>query len=216
MNQLQDLKRPANSGKADRLVIFLHGYGSSASGLMGLAPMLAPVLPTTAFRAPDAPLVPAGYPQGRYWFPVPWFDGSSLEAGEEGLRLAVSLLNDYLDRVAEETGIPASRTTLIGFSQGTMLSLFVGPRRQEQLAGIVGFSGYLFEPQRLAAEIVTRPPVLLVHGELDDLVPPRSMPAAAKVLRELGVEVTTHLSPNTPHSIAQDGLQACADFLASL
>ncbi len=199
---------------AARLVIFLHGYGANAADLIGLADPLMPHLPDTAFLAPDAPEASAGMPGGFQWFPIPWIDGSSEEEAMAGMARAVDDLTAFLDEAMAREGVVAAQVVLFGFSQGTMMALHVGPRRSEALAGIVGFSGRLLAPETLAEEAVTRPPVLLVHGDADEVVPVRSMPQAAEALEAAGFEkVYAHLMEGTGHGIAPDGLSVALAFL---
>ncbi|QPH53407.1 alpha/beta hydrolase [Pontivivens ytuae] len=205
MTVLTGPRRDARSGTADALVILLHGYGADGNDLIGLADPLAPHLPNVTFLSPNAPERNAVNPMGYQWFPIPWMDGSSeVEMGQSFAR-SVDLLNTYLDEVAEQEGIPASRTVLVGFSQGTMMSLHVGPRRAEQLAGIVGFSGRLLESDALD-EVRTKPPVQLVHGDADEVVPFDSMRLAAQALEAADFDVQTHVSPGVAHGIGPDGL----------
>ena len=199
-------RREAQSGEADALVVFLHGYGADGNDLIGIGDTLAQYLPDVAFLAPNAPDRCTNNPMGYQWFPIPWLDGSSEDAAREGAVRAAGLLNDYLDQIATEEGIGPERTVLVGFSQGTMMSLHVGLRREAQLAGIVGFSGRLLEPETLKDEIRSRPPVLLVHGDMDDVVPPSSLPEAAEGLSAAGVKVFTHVSQGVGHGIGPDGL----------
>ena len=197
-----------------RLVVFLHGYGANAADLIGLADPLMPHLPDTAFVAPDAPEACAGAPMGFQWFPIPWIDGSSEEAATAGMERAVDDLADWLDATMAAEGVAAKDTALFGFSQGTMMALHVAPRRDDALAGVVAFSGRLLAPEALAGEARTRPPVLLVHGDADDVVPVASMPAAAEALEAAGFErVYAHVMRGTAHGIAPDGLQVALAFL---
>ncbi len=197
-----------------RLVIFLHGYGANAVDLIGLADPLAEHLPDTAFLAPDAPEAIAGMPGAFQWFPIPWIDGSSEEESEAGMLRAVDDLNAWLDGVMEAEGVSASDVILFGFSQGTMMSLHVAPRRAEGFAGVVAFSGRLLKPEDLADEAIQRPPVLLVHGDQDDVVPVQSLPQAAEALEAAGFEqVYAHIMKGTGHGIAIDGLQVAVAFM---
>ena len=170
MATLDGPSRPAASGTATSLVIFLHGYGADGSDLIGLADPLAPHLPDTRFLAPNAPERCPGNPLGYQWFPIPWLDGTPEAAARASAVRSYGLLDTWLDEVAAE-GPGPERTVLVGFSQGTMMALHVGLRRAAPLAGIVGFSGRLLDPQQLATEITARPPVLLVHGDQDPVVP---------------------------------------------
>lgn len=150
MTKLTGPERPAVSGEADSLVIFLHGYGADGNDLVGLADPLAPHLPNTRFMAPNAPERCVGNPMGYQWFPIPWMDGSSEAQALSSAETSFRLLDAFLDDV-EASGMPPERTVLFGFSQGTMMSLQVGLRRNTPLAGIVGFSGVCCGPRRLPA-----------------------------------------------------------------
>ncbi|MEV8465347.1 alpha/beta fold hydrolase [Fluviibacterium sp. DFM31] len=206
-------RKDAASGTADSIVVFLHGYGADGNDLLGLSEPLAPHLPNTVFVAPNAPEVCPMNPAGFQWFPIPWIDGSSEEAAMQGMGRAVEDLNAFLDQVLVDEGLPASRMILVGFSQGTMMSLYVAPRRDAAVAGVVGFSGRLVEPETLAEEVVNRPPVLLLHGDQDDVVPPQSLPAAANALTAAGFEVYAHVMKGTGHGISPDGLGVSLSFI---
>lgn len=212
MTTLSGPIREAQSGAAQSLVIFVHGYGADGADLIGIGDVLAEHMPNTMFMAPNAPQRSVMNPMGYQWFPIPRMDGSSEEAMLQGFAEAQVALDGFLDEVAVETGIPAAQTVLFGFSQGTMMSLHVGPRRAEALAGIVGFSGRLVAPE-LIGEIKTKPPVLLVHGAMDEVVPPSSTPEAAEALRAAGFQVATHSSPGVGHGIAPDGLGLALRFM---
>lgn len=205
-------ERPAASGRATSLVIFLHGYGADGNDLIGLAESLAPHLPDTRFLAPNAPDRCANNPMGYQWFPIPWLDGSSEAESAVAAGRAFALLDGWLDAVAAQ-GVGPGRTALVGFSQGTMMALQVGLRRKAALAGIVGFSGRLLRPERLAAEIVTKPPVLLIHGDADPMVPVASLAEAGDALVAAGVETYAHVSKGVGHGIAPDGLRLALGFL---
>ncbi|MDB2407080.1 alpha/beta fold hydrolase [Jannaschia sp.] len=197
-----------------RLLIFLHGYGANAADLIGLADPLAEYLPDTAFLAPDAPERCAGVPGGHQWFPIPWIDGSSEEESMAGMERAVEDLTAFLDGAMARESLTAADVALLGFSQGTMMALHIAPRRADPFAGIVAFSGRLLKPETLADEAVSKPPVLLVHGDADEVVPVQSLPDAAEALEQAGFErVYAHVMKGTGHGIAPDGLQVALAFL---
>lgn len=206
-------RRPALSGKADSLVVFLHGYGADGADLLGLADPLAPHLPGTVFLAPDAPDACAGNPFGRQWFSIPRFDGTSPEAAAAGLEAAAQDLVAFLRERMQAEGLAADRLALVGFSQGTMMALHVAPRLATGLAGVVGFSGRLLQPERLAAEAQSRPPVLLIHGDADPVVPYADMAAAEAALDAAGFAVVCHTSKGLGHGIGPDGLGLALQFL---
>ncbi|MCK4712020.1 MAG: alpha/beta fold hydrolase [Marinosulfonomonas sp.] len=210
---LENARRASASGKGTSLVVFLHGYGANAQDLLGLADPLASHMPDTVFVAPDAPENCAGSPMGFQWFPIPWIDGSSEEDSAKGMDLAVADLNAYLGKVMEDEGVSPDKTIIFGFSQGTMMALHVAPRRAQTVAGVVGFSGRLLSPETLADEAISTPPVLLVHGDQDDVVPPTSLPEAGDALAAAGFEVYAHVMQGTAHGIAPDGLSVAAAFM---
>ena len=171
-------RREPVSGETRSAVVFLHGYGANGADLLGLADPLGEHLPDTLFVAPDAPEACAGAPMGFQWFPIPWIDNSSEEEAERGMMQAVDDLNAFLDALMVDEDLLPEQVVLFGFSQGTMMALHVAPRREDAVAGVVAFSGRLLSPESLKDEIVVRPPVLLVHGDADDVVPPQSLPQA--------------------------------------
>lgn len=210
---LESKNRAAKSGNTASVVIFLHGYGADGPDLLGLADPLADHLPDTAFYAPNAPERSVANPMGFQWFPIPYIDNSSEEEAAEGLLRATSDLNAYLDEVMEAEGVDAEQVALVGFSQGTMMALHVAPRRDAPFAGVVGFSGRLLQPEMLEDEVVSKPPVLLIHGDADDVVPPQSLPEAGNALSAVGFDVFAHISKGTGHGIAPDGLSVALAFL---
>ena len=211
---LQAGRKEPLSGETRSAVIFLHGYGANGADLLGLADPLAEHLPDTLFIAPDAPEACAGSPMGFQWFPIPWIDGSSEEEAEAGLRAAAEDLNAFLDAVMVDEDLLPEQVVLVGFSQGTMMSLHVAPRREDPVAGIVAFSGRLLQPELLEDEVVSRPPVILIHGDMDDVVPPQSLPDAADALQKAGwKEVYAHIMKGTAHGIAPDGLSVALAFM---
>ena len=210
---LDSARKGAPQGSAKRLVVFLHGYGADGADLLGLADPLGPHLPDTAFVAPNAPERCIGNPYGYQWFPIPWIDGSSQEEADAGMQAAAGDLNAYLDAVMDEEGVDAANTILVGFSQGTMMSLHVAPRRDVSFEGVVGFSGRLLTPETLEDEVRQKPPILLIHGDADEVVPVSSLPDAGNALTAAGFEVFAHISKGTGHGIAPDGLQVALAFI---
>lgn len=207
-------RKGPQSGTTRSVVVFLHGYGANGADLLGLADPLGEHLPDTLFVAPDAPESVPGAPFGYQWFPIPWIDGSSEEEAARGMAAAVDDLNAFLDGLMVDEDVLPEQVALVGFSQGTMMSLHVAPRRPDPVAGIVAFSGRLLEPDLLEDEVVSRMPVLLVHGDADDVVPVQSLPQAAEALQKAGFkEVYAHIMKGTGHGIAPDGLGVALAFL---
>lgn len=201
---------PAAGGKPKQLVILLHGLGADGNDLIGLARHWARMVPAAAFVAPNAPFPCDMAPYGYQWFSA---QDRSPAAVLAGVRAAAPMLNAFIDEALAERGLADRDLALVGFSQGTMMSLFVGLRRAKPMAGIVGFSGRLLAPEMLASELRSRPPILLVHGTEDPLVPYGSLAAAETVLKEAGVPVETLTCPGIGHSIDENGLRRGGHFL---
>ena len=202
---------PASGAAPARIVLLLHGYGADGDDLIGLAPAWAPAMPDALFVSPHAPFPCEGAPFGRQWFGIYGRDDALRLAG---LRAASAMVDGFIDDLLEETGLPPSALTLAGFSQGTMLALHAGPRRAAPLAGILGYSGRLLAPELLAKEVRSRPPVALVHGEMDELVPYASMAEAAAALERAGFAVEAHGRPGLGHGIDPAGMEAGLAFMA--
>jgi len=198
------------AGPARALVVFLHGLGADGDDLISLAPLLAPLLPDTAFVSPHAPYPCDMAPMGRQWFSLQERDPAVML---EGVREVVPILNAYLDAQLAQHGLTDDRLALVGFSQGTMTALHTMLRRPKACAVVVGFSGALLAPEILGDEIASRPPVLLVHGDADPVVPFEAMPAAREALDLNGVPVAAYSRPGLQHGIDQEGLQLCATAL---
>ena len=210
---LTSARKGAPKGTATSVVIFVHGYGANGADLLGLADPLAPHLRKTAFYAPDAPENCQGNPFGFQWFPIPWLDGSAETAALAGQKQAAEDLNAFIDKVLADEGLEPSALALVGFSQGTMMSLHIAPRRPAPLAALVGFSGRLLQPETLAAETVSKLPILLIHGDADPMVPVQSLPEAADALVAAGFETFAHVCKGLGHSIDNEGLSLALGFL---
>lgn len=207
-------RKGAAQGTAKSVVIFVHGYGANGADLMGLADPLAPHLPNTAFYSPDAPETCAGNPMGGFqWFPIPWLDGSDEEVARAGQKQAAEDLNAFIDTVLEAEGVGPEALALVGFSQGTMMSLNIAPRRAAPIAALIGFSGRLLDSEKLEDETVSKMPVLLIHGDADPMVPVQSLPEAADTLVKAGFETYAHVCKGLGHSIDNEGLSLALGFL---
>jgi phospholipase/carboxylesterase len=196
---------PRSGGPAKQLVVLLHGLGADGQDLIDLATHWAPALPDAAFVAPDAPEACDMGPYGRQWFSLQDRRPALMAAGALTARGA---LDGFLDAELGRLGLPGSALALAGFSQGCMMALYTGLRRAVPPAAILGYSGALLAPESLAAEIMARPPVLLVHGEADDIVPVEATRAAEAALRQAGVPVEALYRPGLAHGIDEAGLAA--------
>ncbi|MBL9052138.1 MAG: alpha/beta fold hydrolase [Tabrizicola sp.] len=213
MRELRFGRKGASKGQATGMVVFLHGYGADGADLLGLAEVLAPHLPGITFLAPDAPELCRGAGFGYQWFPIPRMDGSSQAEAEAGLDAASVDLNAFLDARLADDGLTPDRLALVGFSQGAMMSMHVAPRRSQEVAGIVAISGRLLRPEALTADARVKPPVLLVHGDQDPVVPFESMSQAGDALVQAGFPTFGHVMKGAGHTIAPDGLGVTLQFL---
>jgi phospholipase/carboxylesterase len=202
---------PAGGGQPDALVVLAHGLGADGNDLIGLAPQLGQVLPGAAFVSPHAPFPCDMAPFGRQWFSLQERSPDSILAG---VRAAAPLLNGFIDAELARHELGDDRLALIGFSQGTMMSLYVALRRAAPCACVLGYSGALIGAEELAAEITCKPPVLLIHGEADEVVPVQALPHAVAALQACSVPVTGERRPHLGHGIDPEGLGLGARFLS--
>ncbi len=199
---------PPARGRATHLVVLCHGYGADGNDLIGLAPHWQRLLPTVAFAAPNAPEPCAGSPSGYQWFPISRLDPADMQRGVES---AAESLETFIASELARLELPAERLALVGFSQGTMMSLHIGLTRKP--AAIVGFSGLLAGAERMEQLGPDTPPVLLVHGDQDPMIPISALFASATALGRAGACVQWHISSGLGHSIDQDGLVLGGEFL---
>jgi phospholipase/carboxylesterase len=196
---------PASGRPARSIVILAHGYGSNGEDLISLAPYWRQALPDTLFIAPNAPEPCRDAPGGYQWWPV-WNTDRRM-----GARHAAPVLDAFIDAELARHGLAEDRLALVGFSQGTMLSLYAAPRRARQVAGVVGYSGMMVEGDE--GELRTRPPVLLVHGDEDPMIPIAAFHQAEATLERLGFPLASHVSSGLGHSIDIEGLRLGGAFL---
>jgi phospholipase/carboxylesterase len=201
---------PPKSGVAKHLLVLLHGYGSDGADLIALGQYWSSMLPDTLFVAPNAPDACAINPSGYEWFPL---QTDRTIARVEGAPGAREVIVNFLIDVWGQTGLTAKDTILAGFSQGAMMALHTGLSLDTELAGIVAFSGALIPAPGLAEGTTPKPPVAILHGDLDDVVDPNLSREAVETLTGLGFEVSYHRSPATGHGISQDMLDFATSFV---
>jgi phospholipase/carboxylesterase len=204
------------SGPAQQLIVFLHGYGADGNDLIDIGRAWQEMLPNAAFVSPHAPEPCGQAPMGRQWFPLA---ARTAQESWSGVNKAAPVLQHFFDAELERHKLPPTALALVGFSQGTMMSLHAGLRRAVAPAAIVGYSGRLVvapnaDPEAFAAEITSRPPVLLIHGDRDELIPPQALFQASQGLSALEVPVEWHISPGIGHGIDGEGLRHGGEFLA--
>ena len=205
------------AGQARQLVVFLHGYGADGNDLIALGQEWQQLLPNAAFVSPHAPEACAGAPMGKQWFELTFRNPDERWLG---VNKAMPALQTFLDAELTRRQLAPEALALVGFSQGTMMALHAGLRRAKAPAAIVGYSGLYVTPEgqegptRAQSEIRVRPPVLLVHGAQDELIPAQALFISANLLSAAEVPVEWHLSQGVGHGIDGEGLRHGGEFLA--
>lgn len=207
---------PASGQKPDSIVVLIHGYGSNGRDLLSLGHAWAHQLPNTLFVAPDGPTASRINPYGNEWFGLhDWDPAQKLSQAQiarmvKDIQVLTPSFNQYLNNLLKTHGLPPEKLALVGFSQGAMVALHLALHRP-QCAGVIGYSGaFLDDPQETK---VAHPPVLLVHGLEDDLLPPFSSQIAEEHLKKLNIPVSLTLIPGLGHSIDRKGLELGGAFL---
>lgn len=200
------------SGKVEHLVIMLHGVGSNGQDLISLAPMLSQQLPNTIFISPDAPfpcdMVPAGYPNSFQWFSLQDRDPQVMLSGVKNV---FPLVEEFVVSQMKFFDLAPENVALLGFSQGTMASLYAAPRLEKAVGGVLGFSGALLWD---ASDLdINKMPICLIHGDDDDVVPVQAWYSAKETLNDNGFDVSGCTSAGLAHSIDQLGIDTGIDFL---
>ena len=202
-------RKPRSGSAPKQLVVLLHGWGADGANLIDLADMFAPILPDAMFVAPNAPYPCEANPFGYQWFSLMNRQPHILL---EGVKNAANIVNHFIDHELHHLSLTDDKVILIGFSQGTMTALEVALHRKPQIAAVVGFSGSLIGTEN----IVSKPPICLIHGEADDVVPFPAMKHAADTLKASGISIETHPRPFLGHSIDMDGIKLAGNFLQQL
>lgn len=205
--------RPRDGGNPDALVVLLHGYGADGRDLIDIGSAWADLLPRVAFVSPHAPDPCEGAPMGRQWFPLTFRDPHELTRGAE---MAAPLLREFLAAELAKYDLPPQRLALVGFSQGAMMALKLATTAAVAPAAVVAYSGMWVDAGagRADVELPARPPVLLVHGTVDEVIPADALFASAQGLAAAGVPVEWHLSHGLGHGIDEEGLAHGGAFLA--
>lgn len=206
---------PRSGGVPQQVVVLLHGYGSDGADLISLAPVWQPILPDALFVSPNAPETCRQLSFGFQWFDIS-FEGDRLAKRQVGVETARPVLVEFLEDLWSQTGVAPEQTVLAGFSQGAMMALHVGLSLQQRLMGIIAFSGAFLPPHGFGSPSLAKPPVCLVHGDMDDVVDPELSADADVALRLAGFDVSYHVSQGTAHGIAPDGLDYASQFLRKL
>jgi phospholipase/carboxylesterase len=204
-------RSPKAGGRAEYLVILLHGVGADGNDLIDLADKWSTLLPKAAFVSPNAPFSCEGAPFGFQWFSL---RDMTKEAMLKGIKEVAPVLNNYINKQLIRYGLNDDRLVLAGFSQGTMMALHMGLTREQKMAGVLGYSGALLNEDKMNGQNITKTPVMLVHGDIDMVVPSQAMFIAEQELDKMGVPVQAILRPGLGHGIDDYGIKKGGEFIA--
>jgi len=204
------VRKPRSGGAPKQLVVLLHGWGADGANLIDLANMFMPALPDAQFVAPNAPFPCEANPFGYQWFSLMDRQPQHML---DGVNSAADIVSHFIDHELHHLGLTNDKVILIGFSQGTMTALHVALHRTPQIAAVVGFSGSLIAADMIASSIQARPPICLIHGEADDVVPFAALKQATDALKKSGIAAESHARPALGHSIDMEGITLAAEFL---
>ena len=203
-------QKPASGKPPKQIILLLHGYGSNGRDLISLAPFWAKAVPDAIFISPDAPF-PCEAGMGFQWFSLMEYTQAALL---RGTKEAHPILDSYIDALLHEYNLTDKDLALVGFSQGTMMSLYTGIRRANKIAGVLGYSGALIHENDLAP--LPKPPIHLIHGQADPVVTVERYESAKSDLTDAGFTVSGHSTPHLEHSIDEDGIQSGASFIETI
>ena len=201
---------PLSKKKPKQIVVLCHGYGGDGNDISILAINWQRFLPDTIFLCPNAPEICAVNPQGYQWF--------DLSSEKEDLILEKSLiaeqkLNIFLNEVLNHYQLETSNLALVGFSQGTMVSIQVALKKKEQINCLIGYSGKIINEKHLSKNINYRPKIFLMHGDKDSLVLPSHLLEAKEILSNYGIKIKTKLFKDCEHKISVEGMSLGLNFL---
>lgn len=212
MKQLDGPFLTPKSGKAKQLVVLLHGYGDSGAGLIGIGHEWREALPDAAFVAPNAPDICEQFAGGYQWFSLRAIDRDSIERGRQAETVA-PVLSHFIDQQLEKWGLDDSALAVAGFSQGAMMAMYTMPRRKKPCACVIGYSGMLIDAAALKGEGIVKMPILAIHGDSDDVVPPENLQIIGDGFSAAGFNIETIMRQRLGHSIDSFGLMRGADFI---
>jgi phospholipase/carboxylesterase len=212
MKKLDGKFLPPRSGKAQQMVMFLHGYGANGDDLLNIGEDWADALPDAVFLSPNAPDACEAYAGGYQWFSIRAIDEKAFER-EKLVETVTPILNAYIDEQLQKWGVPESKLAVAGFSQGAMMAMYTMPRRKTPCAAVIGYSGLLIDAGGLNAPGIVKMPVLAIHGDVDEIVPPKCLAGVQSGFAEAGFNVETIMRPGLGHGIDQFGLIRGVEFI---
>jgi phospholipase/carboxylesterase len=201
---------PLSKNKPKNAVILCHGYGGDGNDISILANYWKAHLPDTIFICPDAPEKCAASPTGFQWFDL--MDQTPEQILAKSL-VAENKLNKLIDEVKEKNNLNAAEITIGGFSQGCMLTLQTGIKRKDKINSIIGYSGRIIDTEQLSKNMNSRPTVLIMHGDIDQIVTIESFLEAKEFFGKINYNIETKIFKNCEHRIPTEGTSLGLQFI---
>ncbi len=201
---------PISKNKPKNAVILCHGYGGDGKDISILANYWRAYLPDTIFICPDAPEKCAASPSGFQWFDL--MDQTPEQVLAKSL-IAENKLNKIIDEVKKKNNLNANQIIVGGFSQGCMISLQTGLKRKDQINSIIGYSGRIIDTEHLSKNIISRPNIILMHGDKDQVVSIDSLLESKDFFSKHNYEIETKIFKNCEHRIPTEGSSLGLQFI---
>jgi|TARA_B100001093_G_scaffold316695_1_gene302140 phospholipase/carboxylesterase len=201
---------PLSKEKPKSAVILCHGYGGDGKDISILANYWKAHLPNTIFICPDAPEKCAASSSGFQWFDL--MDQAQEQVLSKSL-VAENKLNKLIDEVKDKNNLSSSQIVIGGFSQGCMITLQTGIKRKDKINSIVGYSGRIIDIDHLGKNIVSRPNIVLMHGDIDQVVPLNSLLESKDFFNKNNYKIESHIFKNCEHRIPSEGSSLGLQFI---
>ena len=201
---------PVSQEDPKSIIIMCHGFGGDGNDIKILAESWKRFLPNTGFYCPDGPEICSVNPDGFQWFDL--MDDNKNLIIEKSI-VAEKILNNFINEILDKHKISKKSLCLVGFSQGCMISIQVGLKRNKQINSLIGFSGKVINQQHLLNNIKSKPKIFLMHGENDTIVSPTHLLEAKEYLNKCGINVKTKMFKNCEHRIPVEGYSLGLAFL---
>ena len=201
---------PISKRNPKNAVILCHGYGGDGKDISILAGYWKHYLPDTIFICPDGPQKCDVSPTGFQWFDL--MDQSPEQVLSKSL-VAENKLNQLIDEVKDKNNLKASEIVIGGFSQGCMISLQTGLKREDKINSIIGYSGKIIDTKHIENNIKARPDIILMHGDKDEVVPVSFLLEAKELFNRINYKIQTKIFQNCEHRIPQEGSSLGLEFI---
>ena len=210
---LNYLELKNTSENCNKLIFILHGYGADSNDLFSIATYWQRFLPDAYFCVPNAPNSCQVNPAGFEWFDLMQTNNETII--KESL-VSLKKLEDTINKKINDLKLEHQKLILVGFSQGTMMSIQYAIRQKKKIAGVLGYSGKIYDYELFNKELISKPKMRFLHGNIDEIVPIEEMYKSVDFLKQKDFDVDCKAYEGLGHSISPDGLSDGLDFIKSL